>query len=211
MRNLLIIIALAFGGYKAYDHYIEVTTAAYDEQGNPLTLVFTMNSCGQYCNNAIALLNKRNINFTEYNISQSEDNANLMKKYGGKRTLPYIVTGHRKLTGFEKNQWVAALAEVHGWEVLSRSEQKLLRKNFDNNGLPLVVMYSTETCGYCKKAKAYFENEGVTYIERDIKKDRSANSDYKALQGSGTPLIYVGYRRINGFNEKTLDEALELL
>jgi glutaredoxin len=211
MRNLLIIIALAFGAYKGYDHYAEASTIAYDEQGNPLTLVFTIDRCGKYCDNAIALLNKRNIDFIEYNISESEDNADLMKKYGGKRTLPYVVTGNRKLTGFEKNQWVAMLAEVHGWDALTRKEQKLLRNNFDDSGSPIIVMYSDEKCGYCQKAKAYFESEDVAYVERDIKKDRSAYSDYKALQGNGTPLIYVGYRRVNGFNERALDEALELL
>jgi len=170
-----------------------------------------MDDCGRHCDKAIALLNKRHINFTEYNISQNEDNASLMKKYGGKRTLPYIVTGNRKLTGFEKNQLVGALAEVHGWDALTRREQKLLRKNFDDDGSPIVVMYATEKCGYCVKARAYFENEGVAYVERDINKDSAARRDFKALQGHGTPLIYVGYRRVNGFNQKVLDDALELL
>ena len=211
MRNLLIVAVLAFGGYKAYDRYLEVSTAAYDEQGNPLTLVFTFDGCGQYCDKAIKTLKKRKIDFTEYNISQSEDNASLMKKYGGKRTLPYIVTGNRKLTGYDKHRLVSALAEVHGSELLTRSEQKLLSKNFDDNGQPIVVMYATKQCGYCIKAKAYFEDEGIPYVERDINQDRSAKRDYKALQGTGTPLIYVGYRRVNGFNVKALDDALELL
>ncbi len=211
MRNLLIIIALAFGGYKAYDHYLEASTAAYDEQGNPITLVFTYDGCGKYCENAIQLLKKRRIDFTEYNISQSEENVRLMKQYGGKRTMPYIVTGNRKLTGFEKNQLVGALAEVHGEDALTRKEKNLLRKNFDDNGSPIVVMYATEKCGYCVKARAYFKNEGIAYVERDINQDRAASRDFKALQGHGTPLIYVGYRRVNGFNERALDDALELL
>ena len=31
-----------------------------------------------------------------------------------------------------------------------------------------VVMYSTSWCGYCKKAKNYFEANKIAYIEKDI-------------------------------------------
>jgi len=210
MRNIIIIAIIAFGGYKVWDHLANQPAMAYDESGNPLTLVFTFDGC-KPCTSATKLLDERDIDYTEYNLQENEDNLELMKSYGGKRNLPYIVTGNLTLSGYQQDELVGALAEVYGWEVLKRAEQRLLRQNFDDSGNPVIVMYATEKCGYCKKARQYFEEQGVPYTERDVEKDRSASNDYRALKASGTPLIYVGTRRISGFNQEKLDEALKLL
>ncbi len=63
-----------------------------------------------------------------------------------------------------------------------------------------VVMYSTETCGYCKKAKAYFSERGIDYSERDINKDASARKQWEKLNGTGVPLILIGKRKMSGFS-----------
>jgi len=63
-----------------------------------------------------------------------------------------------------------------------------------------VVMYSTENCGYCKKAKAYFNAKGISYSERDINKDESARRQWQKLNGTGVPLILVGKNKMSGFS-----------
>jgi len=55
-----------------------------------------------------------------------------------------------------------------------------------------VVMYSTEWCGVCKKAKAYMQQNSIRFKEYDIEKNSNANRKFKSLGGSGVPLIVVG-------------------
>jgi glutaredoxin len=71
-----------------------------------------------------------------------------------------------------------------------------------------VVMYATKTCGYCAKARAYFQRHGVAFQERDVETSAQAQKEWKSLGGAGTPLILVDGERIYGFNQKALDAAL---
>jgi glutaredoxin len=63
-----------------------------------------------------------------------------------------------------------------------------------------VTMYSTVWCGYCKKAKKYFQAKGIPFIEYDIEKNARAKRDYDALGGKGVPVIVMGKKRMNGFS-----------
>jgi len=65
-----------------------------------------------------------------------------------------------------------------------------------------VVMYSTSWCGYCKKARTYFERKNITYADYDIEKNSTAKEQYKAMGATGVPVILVGKKRMNGFSEK---------
>ncbi len=210
MRNLLILAIIVAGGYQLYVRYQAYATAAYDENGNPLTLLFTFNGC-KPCDDARTLLKKRQVDFEEFNVSDGDAQAEKMKAYGGGRLLPYIVTGNRKLSGYNKYEMISTLAEVHGQKLLTRQEQKIMNTHFDSAGNPRVVMYATQRCGYCIKAREYFNDEGVEFTEFDIDKSAVAKRNFKALESPGTPLVYVGYRRVDGFNKNKLDEALAAL
>lgn len=63
-----------------------------------------------------------------------------------------------------------------------------------------VTMYATSTCGFCKKARRYFRDEGIRYTEYDVEKDSAARKRWKALGGRGVPLILVGERKMHGFS-----------
>ena len=65
-----------------------------------------------------------------------------------------------------------------------------------------VVMYSTDWCGYCKKARGYFRKNHIRFTDYDIEKDVDASKRYKKLGASGVPVILVGKKRMNGFSEK---------
>ena len=201
---------LAFGAYRGYGYYLQSSATAFDDNGQPKTLVFTFNNCAP-CVNELKLLAQRNIAYTEYNISNNKTNRKIMESYGGHHQLPYTVSGAQSIVGYQKEEFIGMLAEAYGSDVLTGYERRLMRHNFDSQGNPLVVMYSTRTCGYCKKAKHYFEEKGVPYIERDIETEVSAQQDFRGLKGTGTPLIYVGYQRASGFNQKRLDKVLASL
>lgn len=63
-----------------------------------------------------------------------------------------------------------------------------------------VTLYSTEWCGICKRAKAYFRKNGIRYTEYDIEKNEKANRDFKRLGGKGVPLIVSGKTTMSGFS-----------
>ncbi len=65
-----------------------------------------------------------------------------------------------------------------------------------------VVMYSTAWCGYCKKARRYFNKNNIAYTEYDIEKDAAARKRYRQLGATGVPVILVGSKRMNGFSVK---------
>jgi glutaredoxin len=75
--------------------------------------------------------------------------------------------------------------------------------------LPEVVMYATDWCPFCERARQFFKRHDVRYVEHDIEKSPGANAEYRRLGGRGIPLILVGERRVNGFNEPLLREALK--
>ena len=69
-----------------------------------------------------------------------------------------------------------------------------------------VTMYSTDWCGYCRKAKAYFEANNIPYEELDIERDATAKREFDRLGGGGVPLILVGDRRMRGFSEARFEQ-----
>lgn len=79
-------------------------------------------------------------------------------------------------------------------------------ENFDdkdddkNTHAKKVIMYSTSWCGYCKKARTYFVENGISFVDYDIEKDKNAKRAYDALGAKGVPVIMVGKKRMNGFS-----------
>lgn len=69
-----------------------------------------------------------------------------------------------------------------------------------------VVMYSTEWCGVCKKAKAYFSANGIPFREYDVEKSQKGKRQYKKLKAKGVPVILVGKRRMNGFSVSSFEK-----
>lgn len=73
----------------------------------------------------------------------------------------------------------------------------------------LVVLYTTSWCGHCKSVKTYLDNLHIEYTNYDIGTSDIAQQKYQALHGIGVPLIFVGNRRIDGFNKAALEAALK--
>jgi glutaredoxin len=65
-----------------------------------------------------------------------------------------------------------------------------------------IIMFTTEHCPYCKKAKTYLASHGVAWCERDIEWSDEAALLFKQLGGVGTPLTIIGDEIIGGFNNE---------
>ena len=71
-----------------------------------------------------------------------------------------------------------------------------------SKGAKKVIMYSTEWCTYCKKARRFFKAKRIAFTEYDIEKSSAAKSAYEKLGGRGVPVILIGKSRMNGFSEQ---------
>ena len=207
MKGLLIAALFIVGAYQAYQ-YFGSSQGAYDASGNAQTIVFTFDGCGKPCNDALHFLAKRNVAFLELNTLESEENLDRFKSMGGRNNYPFIVVGDVRIQGYRPPEVVTALASAYGFETVTRAEQTALERNFTDSGEPRIVMYGTQSCGFCKQARVYFAQSGVEYIEYDIEKSSRAARDFKTLLGAGTPLIYNGFKRASGFNARQVADQL---
>lgn len=72
-----------------------------------------------------------------------------------------------------------------------------------------VKLYTTKSCGYCKRAKAYLDSRRIAYTDLDVETNRSAQADFTRLNGRGVPLIFVGDQRMDGYSEDGLARLLK--
>ena len=211
MKKLFVLALLVFGGFLLYKNYGSFTANkdAFDDKGNPIVLVFTMDNCGAPCSDVLGDLRSKDIAFEEINI-MTDEGRKRFEKYKERR-LPLTVIGRQKIVGNNLQEIKAALAENYGMDALNGAEQLVMQNHFDEQGNPQVVMYGTSWCPYCKKMRAYFEKNSIPYTEIDVEASDAAKLDYETLKGRGYPLTYVGYRRIDGYDETRVSKAVKEL
>lgn len=72
-----------------------------------------------------------------------------------------------------------------------------------------VIVYSTPTCPYCRKAKEYLQEKGIEYTDIDVSQDESAQKEMIEKSGlMSVPVIDIGGTIITGFDKDKIDEAL---
>ena len=71
-----------------------------------------------------------------------------------------------------------------------------------------IVMYSTNWCPYCRKARLFFRQANIPYTEYDIEKSANANKEYLRISGRGVPVFVIGEQIIQGFDKTAISEAL---
>lgn len=74
-----------------------------------------------------------------------------------------------------------------------------------------VTIYSTPSCVYCKMAKEFFAKNNVAYEEHNVAADVKAREEMvQKSQQLGVPVIEVDDNIIIGFDQRTLEQVLEL-
>lgn len=74
-----------------------------------------------------------------------------------------------------------------------------------------ITIYTTPTCGYCKAAKAFFQEKGQTYTEYDITQDDARAEEAVKKSGQmGVPVIDIDGQVIVGFDQPKISKALGL-
>jgi glutaredoxin len=71
-------------------------------------------------------------------------------------------------------------------------------------------MYSTSWCGYCKKARKYFQANNIPFVEYDIEKNSRAKKRFDRAGGKGVPLILYKGKRLSGFSESGFNRIYQI-
>lgn len=73
-----------------------------------------------------------------------------------------------------------------------------------------VTIYTTPTCGYCRRATAYLDKLGIDYVNKDVSADEEARAEYLELTNGrpGVPVIAVGDDWMQGWSQEHLDRLL---
>ncbi len=74
-----------------------------------------------------------------------------------------------------------------------------------------VVLFSTSTCSWCRRAKRYFQENRVPFKEINVERDPEAARDIIRKTGqTGVPVIKIGNRWIVGFDKERIAKELGL-
>ncbi|MDL2264673.1 glutaredoxin family protein [Synergistaceae bacterium OttesenSCG-928-I11] len=72
-----------------------------------------------------------------------------------------------------------------------------------------VVVYSTNSCPWCVKAKEYLDSLKVAYESVNVSENRDAAAEIvQKTRQRGVPVVKVGERYIVGFDQSAIDSAL---
>ena len=72
-----------------------------------------------------------------------------------------------------------------------------------------IKVYSTPTCPYCVKAKAYLKEKGAAFEDIDVATNQEAAAEMVKLSGQmGVPVITVGSEVVIGFDKTRLEGLL---
>jgi glutaredoxin 3 len=75
--------------------------------------------------------------------------------------------------------------------------------------LARVVLFSTSTCSWCRRAKRYLKEQRVPFKEVNVERDPDAAKDIVRKTGqTGVPVIKIGSRWIVGFDKEQIDKEL---
>ncbi len=74
-----------------------------------------------------------------------------------------------------------------------------------------VVLFSTKTCSWCRRAKKYFRENKVPFKEINVERDASAARDIQKKTGqTRVPVIKIGSKWIVGFDREKIEASLGL-
>jgi glutaredoxin 3 len=75
-------------------------------------------------------------------------------------------------------------------------------------GAPKVLMYVTDWCPYCARARCLLADKGVAVEEIDVEALPGAREEMRARSGRDTvPQIFIGERHVGGSDELQALEA----
>lgn len=74
-----------------------------------------------------------------------------------------------------------------------------------------VKVYSTPTCPYCVRVKAYLKQKNIDFQNIDVSGDETAIDEMVKLTGQmGVPVVVVDGKSVVGFDKSKIDSLLNI-
>jgi len=74
---------------------------------------------------------------------------------------------------------------------------------------PKVVIFTTSSCPWCRKAKEYLKAHKIPFKEVNVQRNPSAARDLVRMTGqTGVPVLLINNRPVVGFNKPMIDRLL---
>jgi glutaredoxin len=125
VKLLLTLSVLIAGGYFIYSTFSDYGYRTADE-----VVVFTSSDCAP-CKDLFKLLDYYELEYTIYDVDESEENMELFKEEG-RGSLPLMLVGRHKVEGYDERRIGIALDGV-------------MEDFVDEEGNVIIIMYSTTT------------------------------------------------------------------
>ncbi|MGM5482812.1 MAG: glutaredoxin family protein [Nanobdellota archaeon] len=74
-----------------------------------------------------------------------------------------------------------------------------------------IVVYSTDSCPFCRKAEEYLQQHNITFDVKKVDEDHDAAIEMVNKSGQqGVPVLDIDGKVIVGFNKPEIDKSLGL-
>ncbi len=74
-----------------------------------------------------------------------------------------------------------------------------------------ILIYSTPTCSFCKKAKEFLKSKNIPYTDFDVSEDKDKLEEMiKKSNQMGVPVIDIDGKIIVGFDKEEIVKILEI-
>lgn len=71
-----------------------------------------------------------------------------------------------------------------------------------------IIVYTTDTCPHCKIAKAYLNNKGYSFEEKNVDKDVEARNDMIRRGIQGVPAFFIGDELVVGLDTAKIESLI---
>ena len=198
MKKLILLILIVAGIWYWYKNHSS-QDGIFDENGNPVVMVFTVADCGP-CQDVTEFLNKRDVPYQEIEINPSDNQDNNVKlwKKSGEKGFPYTLAGHSKVVGTTKWGLISLLGTNFGDQYLTYDEQYFFKQHFNEEGYPQIVLYGVSWCPYCVKLRKEFNDKSTAFVDIDVEGSGEKERMTSVMEIQGYPALWVGYTRVSG-------------
>ncbi|MEG0773932.1 glutaredoxin family protein [Clostridium sp.] len=73
-----------------------------------------------------------------------------------------------------------------------------------------VEIYTSDTCVYCHRAKEFFEENNISYIEHNISRDAEVRKSLMLKGYRSVPLIVINNVEVLGFDRDKISDLLKI-
>ena len=73
------------------------------------------------------------------------------------------------------------------------------------------IVYSTQTCPWCHRAKDFLRKHNIEFEDKDVAEDATARNELLQKSGRmGVPVLDIDGTIIVGFDQQAIEKALNL-